>query len=200
MESKENVHFIDKVVETLRKASIELEELQLKAALGKAEAGDKYEEIKKKLNLFIHDSKSKINTGKEKAEEIQAKLEELRVQLALGKAETLEKFVEQKKKILSIIHDLKVKIKTNKVLAQMYAFVLIELEKFTVQLELLQKKFEEGKEDAKTAFEKGKNEFNVFIDGIKERFGAKKEETKWEHFQDEMSEAFTHFKQAFSKT
>jgi ribosomal protein L29 len=201
MESQENTHFIDKVVENLRKAATELEELQLKVALGKAEASDKYEEVKKKLSLFIHDSKSKINTGKEKVEEIQAKLEELRVQLALGKAETLEKFIEQKKKILQIIHDIKVKIKTNKTLNQAYAFLSLELEKFVTQLELLEKKFEDGKADAKNAFEKGKKEFNGFIDGVKEKFGSQKEtqEKQWEHFQDEISEAFTHFKQAFSK-
>lgn len=196
METNENIRFTDKVVELLRNAAIELEELQLKAALGKAEAEDKYEEIKKKMNLFIHDSKSKIKAGKEKIDDIHTKFDELRVQLSLGKVETLEAFRAQKKKLLLAIHDLEVKIKTNETLNRAYAFVLIEIEKFKAQLEVLEDKFEKGKEGAKAAFEKGKDEFNQFVDKLKERF-SKKEETKWEHFQSEVSTAFTHFKQAF---
>ena len=33
----------------------------------------------------------------------------------------------------------------------------------------------------------------------KGKYGKKKEETKFEHFQHEISEAFDHFKKAFSK-
>ncbi|NOQ71173.1 MAG: hypothetical protein GQ574_04165 [Crocinitomix sp.] len=196
METKENIRFTDKVVEALKNAAIELEELQLKAALGKYEARDKYEEVKKKMNLFIHDSKVKIKAGKEKVDEIHTKFDELRVQLSLGKAETLETFREQKKKMLLAIHNLEVKIKTNPTLNRMYAFVLIEIEKFKVQLEALERNIEKGKEGAKEAFEKGKESFFQFVDKLKERF-SKKEETKWEHFQSEVSEAFLHFKQAF---
>lgn len=198
MENNENIHFIDKVVASLRKAAIEMEEFQVKAALGKAEAEDKYEETKKKFNAFIQDSKSKIEAGKEKVEDINAKLDELRVQLALGKAETTEAFKKQKKQLLLTLHELEVKIKTNERLSRMYAFVLIEIEKFKVQLDVLEEKFDQSIEGAKTSFENGKQEFNQFIDGIKARY-AKKEDTKWEHFQGEISEAFVHLKRAFAK-
>ena len=99
MENEDSIQFIDKVVETLRKGATEIEELQVKAALGKAEAMDKYEESKKKFNLFIHDSKFKIKAGKERIDDINTKFDELRVQLALGKAETVEAFKEQKETI-----------------------------------------------------------------------------------------------------
>ena len=49
MENSINIHFIDKVVDALKKSAIELEEFQVQAALGKAEAQLKFEEIKKKL-------------------------------------------------------------------------------------------------------------------------------------------------------
>lgn len=198
MKTLEETRFIDRVVETLRKAAIEIEELQVQAALGKAEAKDKYEEIKKKFNLVLNEAKSKIDSGKEVAQDIDTKFDELRVQLELGKAEGLDAFKEQKKGLLAKLHEIEVNIKTNKRLNDIYAFVLLEIEKFKLKLEILEQKFIKGKEDAKASFEKGKTEFNTFIEKIKAKYG-KKEETKWEHFQDEISEAFTHFKKAFTQ-
>jgi hypothetical protein len=198
MKTLEETRFIDNVVETLRKAAIEIEELQVQAALGKAEAQDKYEEIKKKFNLVLHETKAKIEAGKEKVEDIDTKFDELRVQLELGKAEGLDSFKEQKKNLLSKLHEIEVKIKNNKPLNDLYAFVLLEIETFKLNLEILEQKFEQGKEGAKTSFEKGKKEFNEFIEKMKAKYG-KKEETKWEHFQDEISEAFVHIKKAFKQ-
>jgi len=196
METIQNTHFIDKVVEALKKATIEIEEFQVKAALGKAEVEDKYEELKKKFNLFIHDSKLKIKTGEEKVDDIHAKFDELRVQLALGKSETLEKFKEHKKQLLQTLHELEVKIESNETFKRMYAFVLIEIEQFKISLEILEQKLNQGKADTKASFEKGKEEFKKFVDDFKLKH-SKNEETKWEHFQSEISEAFTHLKQAF---
>ncbi|MBT8263527.1 MAG: hypothetical protein KJO05_11940 [Bacteroidia bacterium] len=198
MKDHENSHLMDKVADALRKAAVEIEEFQVKSALGKAEAQDKYEEVKKKFNRFIHDSKSKMKTGKEKLDELHTKLDELRVQLALGKAESRDAFIEQKRKLLSLLHQIEVKIKTHEKLRKLYAILLIEIEIFKVQLEILEEKFEEGTEGAKAAFEKGKKEFNEFIENLKSK-KAKEEETQWEHFQGEISEAFDHFKQAFKK-
>jgi hypothetical protein len=198
METLERKKFIDTIVVSLRKAAIEMEELQVQAALGKAEARDGYEVAKKKLNLFLHDSKSKIKSGKEKVHEIQAKIDELHVQLNLGKAETMEAFQIQKKKLLLALHDLEVTIKTNKDLKSIYAYLLIQIEMFKVQLEILEEKFDARSESAKDAFEKGKQEFNQFIEKTKAKY-SKEELTKWEHFSGEVSEAFTHLKHAFVK-
>ncbi len=198
MKNSDNTHFMDKVVDSLRKAAIEIEEFQVQAALGKAEAHDAYEGAKKRFNKFIHESKSKAREGKEHVNEINTKLDELRVQLALGKAETKEKFREQKKLLLNSLHELEFKIKSNPKVSKMYAFMQIEIEKFKVKLDVLEEKFEEGKEGAKIAFEKRKAEFNEFINGVKAKYDSeKKQETKWEHFQTELSEAFTHLKRAF---
>jgi len=194
-----DIHFVDKVIEALRKSAIELEEFQVKAALGKAEAQDKYEEVKKKFNLFIHDSEFKIKGVKQKIEELNTKFDELRVQLALGKAETKEIFKKQKKQLLSTLNDIEVKIKNDETLNRMYALTLIEIEQFKIQLEILEQKFNREKKEAKDSFEKGKQDFNSFIDKFKGKYAKKKEVTKLEHFQSEISEAFDHFKNAFSK-
>ncbi|WP_347925612.1 hypothetical protein [Pontimicrobium sp. SW4] len=201
MKNKEDVQFVDKVIGALRKTATEIEEFRVQTALGKAEAQDKFEEVKKKFNLFVHDSEYKIKAVKEKIDELNTKFDELRVQLALGKAETKEVFKKQKKQLLLTLHDIEVKIKTNKTLNRMYALTLIEIEQFKIQLEILEQKFNKNKVGAKDTFEKGKKDFNSFIDKLKGKYAKKKpEETKLEHFQNEISEAFYHFKNAFSKS
>jgi|TARA_R110002073_G_scaffold13377_4_gene57172 ribosomal protein L29 len=200
MKNKEDVQFVDKVIGALRKTATEIEEFRVQTALGKAEAQDKFEEVKKKFNLFVHDSEYKIKGVKEKIDELNAKFDELRVQLALGKAETKEIFKKQKKQLLLTLHDIEVKIKTNETLNRMYALTLIEIEQFKIQLEILEQKFNKEKVEAKDTFEKGKKDFNAFVEKLKGKYAKKKEEeTKLEHFQSEISEAFTHFKNAFSK-
>ena len=82
----------------------------------------------------------------------------------------------------------------------MYAFVLIEIEKFKVLLQVLEQKFNKNREEASASFKKGKVEFNQFIDELKSKYSKKEEETKWEYFQTEVSEAFTHLRNAFSNS
>lgn len=198
MKTMEEARFVDRVVDTLRKAATEIEELQVKAALGKYEAQDKFESAKKSFNAFLHESKQKIREGEEKAETIHAKLDALRVQLALGKAETLDAFKAQKKALLSMMRDLEVDIKSNRTLKDVYTFALMEIDKFKVKLEVLERKFEKSNESPDGAFNKGKEKFNGFIDGLKNKYG-KAEESRWENFQEEVSEAFSHLKKAFEK-
>lgn len=200
MKDTQNIQFIDKVINALRKTAIKLEELQVQTALGKAEAQDKYEDIKKEFNLFLHDSEFKIKGIKENMEDLKISFEQLRVQLALGKAETIEAFKMQKKDLLLTIHEIEVKIKSNPSLNRMYAVTLIEIEQFKIQLEILEQKYMQEKTATKSSFEKAKEEFNLFIESVKVKYGKKKEATKFEHFQSEISEAFDHFKKAFSTT
>lgn len=199
MKTKENNLLIDNVVDALRKAATELEAFQLQVALGKAEAEDKYEEVKKNFNAFVHESKFKVKEGQKQLNDLHTMFDELMVQLALGKADTLEAFKEQKKKLLAKLHEIEVEIKTNELLNRMYDHALIDLEMFKVQLEILEERYEQGKEQVNESFEKGKAQFNTFIEDFKAKYADKKEKTQWEHFQDEVSEAFSHFKSAFSK-
>jgi hypothetical protein len=199
METTMNKTFTEKVVDTLRKAATELEEYQVQAALGKAEAKDKFEEVKKNFNLFMNDSKTQIRVGEDKLEELHTKFDELKVQLSLGKAETIDAFQMQKKNLLDTLHNIQVSIKTNKAYKKSYAFVMIEIDKFKVQLEALEHRFENKAGATETSFEKGKQDFDRFVDGLKSRL-SQKEDTNWEHFQGEISEAFSHFKKAFTRS
>lgn len=202
MEKTENTHFLDSVVDALRKAATELEELQVQANLGKAEASEKYEEWKKEFSSFMHNAKNKARKGtdniKNVQEEITALFEELRVQLALGKADGFEAFKAQKKKILEKIRAIENKIRNNATLNKIYAVFLVQMEKFKVFLEWLEQKWQEGKASASEKFEEGKVKFNEFVDTVKNKFEEMNND-KWEHFQEEVAQAFTNFKNAFVK-
>ncbi len=197
MENTGKTRLTDKIIDALRTSASEMEKFQVKAALGMAEAKDSFEEMKKKLNLLIHDSKFKIKTSKEKMDEIQAKIENLRVQLNLGKAESIDAFNNQKNQILTAIHELEVKITSNEHFKKTYALFLIQIEIFKVQLEILEKEFNKKVDSTESAFKKSKKSFLEFVDRLKSKYG-RKEETKWEHFQHEVSEAFHHLKKAFN--
>lgn len=202
METKQDVHFVDKVVTALRKTAVELEEFQVQAALGKAEAKDKYEEVKKKFRLFKHESEFKIHGIKEKIEDANTRFDELRVQFSLGKTEAKDEFQERKKELLNLLHEIEVKIKTNETLNKMYAIALIDIEQFKVQLEILEERFLKGKtkEQSQSTFQKASDEFNSFVQKMKDKYGKKEVKvSRMEHFQNEISEAFDHFKNAFTK-
>lgn len=199
MKTAENTKIIDKAVDFLRKAAVELEEFQVQASLGKAELQDTYEDTKKKFNQFIHDSKFKMKQGKDKFDDMRTLFDELIVQLNLGKAETVDAFKEQKSKILSKIHEIEVKVKTNETLNNFYKQLLLDIEMFKVKLEILENNLEKGKDSFKSNYDKGKQEFLDYVEKFKKKYEKEKEDTTWEHFQGEMSEAFKHFKQAFKK-
>lgn len=198
METTENKTFIDKVVNSLRSAAVELEEMQVQTALGKAEAKDKWEDTKKGFDSFLHKAKSTVKTGGEKVDDVHAAMDHLKVQLALGKAETADAFATQKKNISKALHDLQVKIKTNETLGKAYSLFNVEAEKFKVKMEAAEGSFDETKEKAEESFEEKKKDFNRFVETVENKLSTDGE-NRWTHFQDEMSEAFSHFKKAFTK-
>ena len=198
METTQAIHYMDQVIEGLRKAAIELEEFQVQASLGTAEAKEKFEDVKKKFDLFLHESKAKLAAGNQKVELIQGKLEELRLQLTLGKADTMDAFQSQKKKILLALHGVEYKVKDNENLGPIYARIMVEIEKFKIELEMLEQRFYEKRKVAsgQSNRDEKRQEFKSFVDGITDRF-KKNKDTRWEHFQTEISEAFKHLKGAF---
>lgn len=71
---------------------------------------------------------------------------------------------------------------------------------FNVKLEVFENYLDSSKETFKANYAKGKQELLEFVEKFKGQHEKQQEETQWEHFQVEMSEAFQHFKQAFSKS
>lgn len=108
-------HFGDKLSAFLKNASVKIEELQVQAALGKAEASDKLEELKKETRAKYQEVKSEFRSeiadATDEYNHLKAKLEHLELQLALGRAESSEQIAEQKKKISEAFSDVKNLIK-----------------------------------------------------------------------------------------
>ena len=178
----------ENIIDGLKKAVVELEEFQLQFALGKAEASEKFEEVKSLFNKTVHELSLKLDKGIDKADEIKANLEALHVQLTLGKAETVEAFLEQKAKIIKAIQEIENAIKTSKISTEYVPKIKEEIEKFKIKLDILYAQYEI--EDKKKSFLKA-------VDDLKDKFT--KEDSSWDHFTSEMETAFTHFKKAFNK-
>lgn len=204
METYSKTSIGDKIINGLKKATEELEQFRVQAALGKAEARDAYEAAKKKFNLYLHDAKANMKNAKGVAEEKSTQLknafDSLQVQLEKGKAESREIFESQKENILSCLNTIEDLIKNNKVLNVYYAELQMEIEQFKIKLGILKLQYELGKLEAKEDYEHKKVEFSKKLDEIKNRLLRNQmgSEEKWEHFQEEISQAYSHLKKAFS--
>lgn len=193
----DNTHFIDHVVDLMRKSALELEQMQVQLALGKMDAKNKYEELKKDFSSFMRGVELKANDAHEFYIEYRAKFDALRVQLALGKAETIESFREQKHKVLAKMHELETQIKSHPLYVNWYPEVLAMFEKVKIQLDVLETYFEEKKEIAVDELERRKEQLDQFIEGIKSKFNEKmSSNSRWDVFQEEMSLVYSHLKKA----
>lgn len=198
MEKTENMHFIDRIVEEMRKSAAELEEFQLQLSLGKMEAMDAFHVVKKSYSNFAHEMKLKAIHGKQNWEDILAKIQDLQIQLALGKAETAEAFEEQKKKIGLAIHALQVSIKTNPTFIESNALFLETLENLKLKMEILSEKLNPMKEKISTEFAARKEQMEDAILLFKENILSKSSiDERFATFQNELSKVFSHFKKAF---
>lgn len=190
----------DKLIDTIRKAQIDLEEFKLQFALGKADARVKYEELKKKFNTSLQKTLIKVKTAQNsaKVQDLRAKLEDLQVQLTLGKAETRDAFNAQRKRILKKIESIEKSLGAGEFTAEISARLKDELEKFKIKLEILRLQFELNRFDARKAFEARMTEFSKKLKELNAKVQKKKDSRGdgWEHFNSEMSQAYEHLKKA----
>ncbi len=104
MENKK--HLADGFVNGLRNFANTLEQVQIEASLGKAEAKDKWNEFNKNLKHFLHESKMDLQNGTGVIGGLRTKAESLEVQLELGKADLKEAIAEKKKKLNTTIQEI----------------------------------------------------------------------------------------------
>lgn len=133
------VNLADRLMEAQR----ELDELTLQLALGKAEATEKFEEIKKQFRIRLVNLKRALTTQKIEnlSKEITIKLDELEKELNAGKVEDKEMFVAQKKLIMKSLIAFENEIKKRlpeSMDAQHFAH---EIENFKLKMEILRLRF-----------------------------------------------------------
>lgn len=200
MEIIEKTHVINKAINGMRKAAVELEDFQKQLAVDISEVYEKYEKVKKNFHNTIHKAKNKLRDEKVSAKELIMQFEEIEhLLLQSEKIETKAKFVEQKKKILVFVEEIEDTLKITPVERDFHVRLNIEIEKFKIKMEILHLRFEFGTQDAKNEFEDIKSDFEKKVDKIKVKFIDKESVTSkhWDYFTDEISEAYKHLKKAF---
>ncbi len=101
-----NKHLADGFVNGLKNFATKLEEGQLEAALGKAEAKDKWNEFNTNFKKFIHESKMDFHNGTGIIGNLRTKAENLELQYELGKADLKDSVNETKKKLNTAIQEI----------------------------------------------------------------------------------------------
>lgn len=187
-----------KIADKLKETQQEVDELVLQFSLGKAEAKDKFEEIKKELKLKVAEFRQsafaqQLSTV---ASDIKSRLETLEHHLNSGHADTSHVFEEQKSKIAHAIDQLEIQLK--KLLPEEREHFEQELEKFKIKLEILKLWFSLKKIETKASFKGHMKEARQKIDQLMEKVKDAFETNKNHHhdFKHEISQAYDHLRKA----
>lgn len=190
---------IENIIEKLRRAEVELEEFELQLALGKADAMDQYEGMKKELREVLWKIKQEV---KDKSKMFDAKMEQLLEILQAGKPEAKETFSASKEKISELLDELLSELKNTGIGAELYATIVGEFGKFKIKMEILRLKLALKKMDWKQEWESGKKEVNRMVQEFEKRVRDTSHTIKEgnEEFFTEIRQAYAHLKKAFSKS
>lgn len=191
----------DKLISGLQKAATELQDYQVQLALGKAEAHDKYEELKKKFSKTMNNIKGRLGTAERRvAQAVINDVEGLRVQLALGKAESKEAFQEQKKKVFRAFNKLDKRLQVLPLVTKTDEQLRHEMEMFRIKMELLDLHYALGAMDVQDKYEEKKEQIEKAIAKAKAKYAQRRAEAaKRRHVRhEEVAEAYKHLKKAFA--
>lgn len=192
--TKTNQTWAEQLASMLNKAATNIGEFQVQLALGKAEARDEYEKLKKDLKKQFSTANPTYQAGKKQVEKIESGIDELKVQLALGKADTIDAFDFQKKKITSALNKLDTAIAAlpNDDKFKLAAKSEIEITKIKLDILRLHYRFSHMTAD-ETAKRVG--DLKQRIKEIKDNAVLTEELGKVER---EIDSAYTHLKKAFT--
>jgi hypothetical protein len=204
METTKETFIIDKFIQGLRNAQVELEAFRVQLALGTYEAKDKFEEVKSSLRDFSVETEDYLYKAgvlsEDKKVNITKGFETLRLQLALGKAEAKDAFNEQKANIEKQMSHLEDLIAEDDRVADAKERLLAEFEKVKIKMELLQLQYTLGKMEAREELEKRKFDLSDKIDEVEELLKEKSEEyiSKFKNVKSEMKSAYNNFRKSLS--
>jgi hypothetical protein len=193
----------DIVVSGIKTAAGELEQFKVKAALGKMELKDLFEESKKKLLIKAADAsvmfdKLKDVAGK-KVLPLKSRLEELQLQLALGKAEGKQAFEKQRKKLDHLASEIETMIRENPTTARTYNKLMLEIKKFKIKMDILRLRYERKKRGQDVNLDEVRGGLYDKLASARLRLEETEKfaEKKWKKFSSEMQMAYGHLKAAF---
>lgn len=199
-EETTETNILQKVTDKLLAAQQEIDELALQLALGKADAWDKFEEIKSEFRFKVSELKNILANPAENylSPEVKAKIEELELQLALGKADSKDLFEGQKKKIMNALTNLEEDIQRNWRRIKAPDFFVHEVEQFKLKMEILRLRFRlkkfDVRDDYRNRMQTVRREIKKMTTKAKDRVNARQE--KYDDFKYEISLAYKHIKNA----
>ncbi|PBQ30527.1 hypothetical protein CNR22_01665 [Sphingobacteriaceae bacterium] len=191
---------VEYIINGLKTAAAELEELQVQISLGKADAKDVFEDLKKSLHIRAQQLKLKIRNLKTNEDVLPLinALQHLEVQLALGLAETKEAFEIQRKSIERSLSELENQLRL-RAPGRQVAKMQLEIEKFTAKLQLLSLSYQLKKIKLEYDLKQKKEDFEQRLNTLKTKLLIKEAgvKNKWQHFKDEIKDAFSDMKFSF---
>lgn len=199
-EETTETNILQKVTDKLLAAQQEIDELALQLALGKADARDKFEDIKREFRSKVSELKNILANPAENylSPEVKAKIEELELQLALGKADSKDLFEGQKKKIMNALTNLEEDIQKNWRRIKAPDFFVHEVEQFKLKMEILRLRFRlkkfDVRDDYRNRMQTVRREIKKMTTKAKDRVNARQE--KYDDFKYEISLAYKHIKNA----
>lgn len=191
------------VADKLLAAQQEIDELTVQLALGKAEARDKFNEIKQdfrekvaELRVFLANIPSDLELSA-----VRAKIDELEMRLIQGEVNTREVFEAQKENLLKATSALEQTLERKVPFTRELQHFIHEMEKFKVKLEILRLKFSLKKMEVKNDFRIRMDEAKTYINELRTSMKEKVDEgkDKYEDFRDEIRLAYTHFRKALKE-
>ncbi|GHN02676.1 hypothetical protein WSM22_41650 [Cytophagales bacterium WSM2-2] len=192
-----------KIAKKLNEAQQELDELALQLSLGKAEASDKFEEIKKEFAARLTALKQLIkqSTKGEAWSDLTTRLSGVESELVARESKTQASFEIQKEKIIAALLALEKGLKSKFVNNDALHEVVNELEKFKLKLEILRLRFTVKKFEIKDGFRSGMDEARDGIRNILTTAKDKWDKTKdtYNDYRDEIIESYDHLRKAIKK-
>ncbi len=184
-----------KIADKLTQAQQEIDEFAVQLSLGKAEAADKFVEIKRDFRDSVNQLKEMIHADQhDQAADVIIKIAALDTLLESGKAATKEQFEELKKEILTKLQALELVLKDKFLTPEAMLHFTNEFEKFKLKLEILGLKFIVKKFQLKDEFISGmknvRKELKAIRQGIAKTF--KKSKEKYFDLSGEITQAYKH--------
>ncbi|GCC50418.1 hypothetical protein SanaruYs_06330 [Chryseotalea sanaruensis] len=191
-----NTKLLKRIADSLLTAQQEIDELLLQLSLGKAEAKDKFEEIKQDLRHAIQEFKKLIRDEVKDALPIPArkKLDDLISSLNDGKVNNKIIFTNQQKKIAQALEEVEHELKDWLERSASVNYLSHEIEKYKLKMEILWLKFGlknfELKDEVKEGLLQARKKVEGIAANIREQIGEESE--KMGQVKDKIKEVYRH--------
>lgn len=154
IETKIKTPLLEKMAEGLLQAQQEIDELALQLSLGKSEAKEKLEEVKKEFIKGINTLKKSLQSALDQPIPLALKMkfEAVELQLQVGKVQSKESFDSQIKLLIVATIALEEEIRSLLHKMEVKGYFGHEIEKFLLKLEILRLKFGIKKFEIKEGF------------------------------------------------